>query len=70
METQPSSWPDVLGTLVAGHDLSVEQTSWAMGEILAGEATPAQVAGFAVALRAKGETIEEVDGLVLSLIHI
>jgi len=60
-------WPEVLGTLVAGSDLSQEQTAWAMGEILAGEATPAQVAGFAVALRAKGETIEEVSGLVASM---
>ncbi len=57
------TWADVLTTLVAGADLSAEQTGWAMGEILAGEATPAQVAGFAVALRAKGETIEEVLGL-------
>ncbi|WP_240641076.1 anthranilate phosphoribosyltransferase [Nocardioides ferulae] len=62
-----SSWPDVLGTLVAGRDLSVEQTTWAMGEVLAGEATSAQVAGFAVALRAKGETVEEVDGLVRAM---
>jgi anthranilate phosphoribosyltransferase len=35
-----------------------------MGEILAGNATPVQIAGFAVALRAKGETIAEVQGLV------
>lgn len=59
-----TTWPDVLGALVAGQDLGAEQTTWAMGEILAGAATPAQVAGFAVALRAKGETIEEVAGLV------
>ncbi|MDP2775647.1 MAG: anthranilate phosphoribosyltransferase [Nocardioides sp.] len=58
------TWPDVLSALVAGSDLSSEQTSWAMGEILSGDATPAQIAGFAVALRAKGETIDEVTGLV------
>lgn len=59
-----SSWPEILAPLVAGTDLTAEQTTWAMGEILAGEATPAQIAGFAVALRAKGETVEEVAGLV------
>ena len=57
------NWPDVLSALVAGTDLSAGQAAWAMGEILAGEATPAQIAGFAVALRAKGETVAEVTGL-------
>jgi anthranilate phosphoribosyltransferase len=61
------TWPDVLGTLVAGSDLDGEQTAWAMDEILSGEATDAQIAGFAVALRAKGETIEEVSGLVAAM---
>ncbi|MCH1868210.1 anthranilate phosphoribosyltransferase [Nocardioides sp. CFH 31398] len=59
-----TSWADVLGALVAGTDLDRDATSWAMGEILAGEATPAQIAGFAVALRAKGETVEELTGIV------
>ena len=59
-----STWPEVLGALVAGRDLSADQTAWAMGEILSGEATAAQIAGFAIALRAKGETVEEVSGLV------
>jgi anthranilate phosphoribosyltransferase len=59
-----TAWPEVLGALVAGSDLSAEQTAWAMGEILSGEATAAQIAGFAVALRAKGESIDEVTGLV------
>jgi anthranilate phosphoribosyltransferase len=58
------SWPEVLSALVAGTDLSAEQTAWAMGEILLGAATPVQIAGFAVALRAKGETVEEMQGLV------
>ncbi|CAN5135223.1 anthranilate phosphoribosyltransferase [soil metagenome] len=57
------NWPDVLSALVARTDLSADQASWAMGEILAGEATSAQIAGFAVALRSKGETIDEVTGL-------
>jgi len=56
-------WPDVLSVLVAGGDLSAEQSAWAMDEILAGQASEAQIAGFAVALRTKGETIEEVTGL-------
>jgi anthranilate phosphoribosyltransferase len=58
------TWPDVLSGLVAGADLSADQTAWAMGEILAGAATPVQIAGFAVALRAKGETVDEMQGLV------
>ena len=61
------SWPDVLSTLVAGQDLTTDQASWAMREILGGEASPAQIAGFAVALRAKGETVSEVEGLVSTM---
>jgi anthranilate phosphoribosyltransferase len=59
-----ATWPEVLGSLIGHADLTSDQTAWAMGEILAGEATSAQIAGFAVALRAKGETIDEVEGLV------
>jgi anthranilate phosphoribosyltransferase len=58
------TWPDVLAALVAGQDLDSASTSWAMDEILSGNATPAQIAGFAVALRSKGETLEEMQGLV------
>jgi anthranilate phosphoribosyltransferase len=59
-----ATWSEVLSALVQRQDLTPDQTEWAMGEILAGEATSAQVAGFAVALRAKGETIDEVTGLL------
>lgn len=61
------NWPDVLSALVAGRDLNTESTAWAMEEILSGNATSAQIAGFAVALRAKGETLAEVQGLVDSM---
>jgi anthranilate phosphoribosyltransferase len=62
-----TSWPQVLSTLVGGNDLDADQTAWAMREILSGEANEAQIAGFAVALRAKGETVDEVEGLVRTM---
>jgi anthranilate phosphoribosyltransferase len=58
------TWPDVLATLTSRADLTDEQAAWAMGQILDGEATQSQIAGFAVALRTKGETTEELSGLV------
>jgi anthranilate phosphoribosyltransferase len=58
------SWPDVLSSLIAGDELSTAQASWAMTQILAGEASPAQISAFAVALRTKGETVTEVTALV------
>ena len=62
------TWPEILTALIAREDLTAEQTAWAFGEVLAGEATPSQLAGFAVALRAKGETTEEVTGLVAAML--
>jgi anthranilate phosphoribosyltransferase len=64
------SWAEVLGALVQGRDLASDQTSWAMGEILAGAATPAQIAGLAVALRSKGETIDEVTGFLDAMYEV
>jgi anthranilate phosphoribosyltransferase len=61
------TWPDVLSALVSGQDLDSDSTAWAMEEILSGNATPAQIAGFAVALRSKGETLAEMQGLVDSM---
>jgi len=45
-----------------GHDLTRDEAREAMGEIMAGDATPAQIAGFLIALRAKGETVDEIAG--------
>jgi anthranilate phosphoribosyltransferase len=64
------SWGEVLGALVQRHDLTGEQAAWAMGEILSGAATPAQIAGLAVALRSKGETIDEVTGLLDAMYEV
>ncbi|AXK32771.1 anthranilate phosphoribosyltransferase [Streptomyces armeniacus] len=65
--TAARSWPDVLSSLLAGEDLNADATAWAMDRIMRGEATDAQIAGFAVALRAKGETVEEISGLVRTM---
>ncbi|RVU26319.1 anthranilate phosphoribosyltransferase [Streptomyces antnestii] len=61
------SWPQVLNGLLDGRDQSADDTAWAMDRIMRGEATDAQIAGFAVALRAKGETVEEISGLVRAM---
>ena len=56
------TWPAVISALMAREDLTIRQSTWAMEEIVRGHATDAQIAGFAVALRAKGETVDEVVG--------
>lgn len=57
------TWPGILTHLLSGADLSSDETSWAMREIMSGDAAPAQIAGFLVALRAKGETVTELRAL-------
>lgn len=61
--TSEPTWPDLLTRLVTGSDLDASAVEWAMGEILEGNASPVQIAGFAVALRSKGETVEEISAL-------
>src|SRR6266496_416906 len=63
MTSVPHTWSALLTQLIARIDLSEDDTAWAMDQIMSGAATPAQIAGFAVALRAKGETPEEISGM-------
>src|SRR5215468_10729730 len=62
------TWPALIRALISGQALSADQTSWAMNEIMDGAASSAQIAGFGVALRAKGETIEEMAGLASAML--
>ena len=54
---------EAIAGLVEGRDLPMEEAAQVMREIMGGEATPAQMAAFLVALRAKGETVDEIAGL-------
>ena len=62
------TWPNIIAALIAGEDLEQDTTGWAMNQIMAGDATDVQIAGFLVSLRAKGETVAEVTGLVEAML--
>jgi anthranilate phosphoribosyltransferase len=64
------SWPMLLGQLINGESLTAQAAAWAMGEIMDGAASPAQIAGFGVALRMKGESPAEVDGLASAMLRL
>jgi anthranilate phosphoribosyltransferase len=66
--THRTTWPSLIGALVNGESLTAGETAWAMNEIMSGEATAVQIAGFGVALRAKGETVEEMAGLAQTML--
>jgi anthranilate phosphoribosyltransferase len=63
-----TTWPALIGALIKGETLTAEETAWAMNEIMEGAATPTQIAGFAVALRIKGETPVELTGLAQAML--
>ncbi len=62
------NWPELLSGLVRREDQTSEATAWAMEQILAGSANPAQLTAFVIALRSKGETVEEMTGLADTMI--
>lgn len=68
MSAAGATWPGVFSALLRREDLPAEQTAWVMEQVMLGEATPAQIAGFVMALRAKGEAPAEVTGLVRAML--
>jgi anthranilate phosphoribosyltransferase len=63
------TWPHLVAGLLAGEDLAREQAAWAMEQVMTASATDVQLAGFLVALRAKGETVAELSGLVDTMLR-
>jgi anthranilate phosphoribosyltransferase len=62
------AWPGVLGRLAGGQDLDANEAAAALSDILGGNATPSQIAAFVFGLRCKGETVEEMTGLVRAML--
>lgn len=62
------TWPGLTSRLIAGTDLSAGEAAWAMDQIMSGVTSPTVLAGFLVALAAKGETVPEVRGLADAMI--
>lgn len=63
-EPAPFPWADILSRIVAGDDLTRDQAHAAMAQIMAGATDPSQIAAFIVSLRMKGESVDEMTGLV------
>src|SRR2546421_9490415 len=70
LEPSPTFWPNLLSRLAAHESLSSAETADAMGAIMRGQATAAQMGGFLMALRTKGETADELEGLAATMIDL
>ncbi|WP_062999118.1 anthranilate phosphoribosyltransferase [Nocardia mikamii] len=62
------SWPEILGALTDGVDLTAEEAAWAIDEIFSDNATQAQIAAFGVAIKMKGPTAIELSGLATGML--
>jgi anthranilate phosphoribosyltransferase len=62
MSNDLRGWSELLQSLLVGDDLSVGEATWAMNQVMIGAVTDSQLAAFLVALRAKGETVDEIVG--------
>jgi anthranilate phosphoribosyltransferase len=69
---EPTSdlWPNVLTRLAARDSLTADESAEVMRRIMAGEASAGQIGGFLMALRTKGETVEEIEGLARTMLEL
>ena len=68
MQSQ-SNWREILQGLDAKRDLTREQSAWALSEIMSGNAPENEVTSFMIALREKGESVDELAGLVDTMLE-
>jgi anthranilate phosphoribosyltransferase len=68
-EPDPDLWPHLLTKVAAREALSTEEAADAMRQVMTGEATPAQLGGLLMALRTKGETVDEIEGLARTMLE-
>ena len=62
--TQSITWPQILGKLIADTDLNRAEAAWALDGIMSGNTDPGLIETFLVTLRHKGESVDELSGLV------
>ena len=67
--SDPDLWPHVLSRLAAHEALSADEAAEAMRQVMGGEATAGQIGGFLMALRTKGETVAESEGLARTMLE-
>ena len=68
-EPDPDLWPHALSTLSAGRSLGRDEAAAVMRQVMSGEATPGQMGGFLMALRTKGESADEIEGLADTMLE-
>jgi anthranilate phosphoribosyltransferase len=67
-EPDPDLWPRTLTRLASHQALTADEAADAMTAIMGGDATPGQIGAFLMALRTKGETVDEIDGLARTML--
>ncbi|HMS77540.1 anthranilate phosphoribosyltransferase [Gordonia sp. (in: high G+C Gram-positive bacteria)] len=68
MSETTHTWPQILGRVTDGIDLTADEAAWAMNEIMTDSATGAQIAAFGVGVKMKGAAAAELSGLASAML--